>query len=164
WVGESIDLYEGDTRLPAPSLIEVRASLPSDRSFGSSYAEALAHVTGPRLPPDIDLPWTEGLLDVLFDYPIQSDRSRFSIDSRLADDLGGPAGPARRRRAAVRVPRQRRVRAARPALASGGAPVRDARLRAHPRRHRPPAVPVLPGDSVPPDSIAGRGGDGVHGS
>src|SRR5262249_51652038 len=87
WVGESIDLYEGDTRLTTPSLVEVRASLPSDRWFGASYAEALAHVTGPRLPADIDLPWAEGLLDVLFDYPIQSDRSRFSIDSRL-DRLG----------------------------------------------------------------------------
>jgi len=87
WVGEAIDVYEGDTRLPRPRLVEVRPSLPSDRSFTSSYDEALAHVTGPHLPDDTDLPWSSGVLDVLFEYPIQSDRSRLSVDSRL-DRLG----------------------------------------------------------------------------
>ena len=82
WVAEAIEMYEGDTRLPYPAVAEVRASLPSDRSF-ASYDEALAHVTGPRLPDDTELLWTEGLLDVLFEYPIQSDRSRFSIHSKL---------------------------------------------------------------------------------
>ena len=33
-----------------PKLVEARVSLPSDRSF-TSFDEALAHVTGPRLPP-----------------------------------------------------------------------------------------------------------------
>jgi len=87
WVGEAIDVYEGDTRLPLPRLVEVRPSLPSDRSFTSSYDEALAHVTGPRLSDDTDLPWSSGVLDVFFEYPIQSDRSPFSVDSRL-DRLG----------------------------------------------------------------------------
>jgi len=87
WVGEAIDVYEGDTRLPSPRLVEVRPSLPSDRSFTSSYDEALAHVTGARLPDDTDLPWSSGVLDVFFEYPIQSDQSPFSVDSRL-DRLG----------------------------------------------------------------------------
>jgi hypothetical protein len=87
WVGEAIDVYEGDTRLPPPRLVEVRPSLPSDKSFTSSYDEALAHVTGPRLPDDTELPWSSGVLDVFFEYPIQSDRSPFSVDSRL-DRLG----------------------------------------------------------------------------
>jgi len=87
WVGEAIDVYEGDTRLPRPRLVEVRPSLPSDRSFTSSYDEALAHVTGPHLPDDTDLPWSSGVLDAFFEYPIQSDRSRLSVDSRL-DRLG----------------------------------------------------------------------------
>jgi hypothetical protein len=87
WVGEAIDVYEGDTRLPLPRLVEVRPSLPSDRSFTSSYDEALAHLTGPRLPDDTDLPWSSGVLDAFFEYSIQSDRSRFSVDSRL-DRLG----------------------------------------------------------------------------
>ncbi len=99
WVGEAIDVYEGDTRLPLPRLVEVRPSLPSDRSFTSSYDEALAHVTGPRLPDDTDLPWSSGVLDVFFEYPIQSDQSPFSVDSRLEsarapDDHGPPAGAA----------------------------------------------------------------------
>jgi hypothetical protein len=87
WVGEAIDVYEGDTRLPRPRLVEVRASLPSDRSFTSSYDEALAHVTGPHLPDDTDLPWSSGVLDAFFECPIQSDQSRLSVDSRL-DRLG----------------------------------------------------------------------------
>jgi HupE / UreJ protein len=87
WVGEAIDVYEGDTRLSLPALLEVRPSLPSDRSFTSSYDEALAHLTGPRLPNDTDLPWSSGVLDLFFEYPIQSDRSPFSVDSRL-DRLG----------------------------------------------------------------------------
>jgi HupE / UreJ protein len=87
WVGEAIDVYEGDARLPRPRLVEVRASLPSDRSFTSSYDEALAHVTGPQLSDDTELPWSSGVLDVFFEYPIQSDRSRFSVDSRF-DRLG----------------------------------------------------------------------------
>ena len=77
WIADDIDIYEGDAA-SAPRLVEVRASLPSDRSF-TSYDEALAHVTGPRLPDDTELLWSQGLLDVLFEYPIQSDQSKFSI-------------------------------------------------------------------------------------
>src|SRR5205823_9641972 len=57
--------------------------LPSDRSF-TSYEEALAHVTGPSLPPDTEFVWAQGMLDVLFEYAIQSDRSQFAIEPRLA--------------------------------------------------------------------------------
>jgi hypothetical protein len=44
----------------------------------------LAHVTGPRLPNDTNVAWDQTLLDVLFDYPIQSDRSNFSIHPGVA--------------------------------------------------------------------------------
>ena len=40
--------------------------------------------------------------------------------------------------------------------------LRRARLRAHSRRHRSPAVPVLPRDSVPPNPAARRDRDVVH--
>lgn len=83
WVGDFIDVYEEDAQLPKPRVADVRASLQSDRSF-SSYEEALAHVTGPRLPGDMDYTWSQGVLDVLFEYPIHADRSRFSIQPRLA--------------------------------------------------------------------------------
>jgi HupE / UreJ protein len=83
WVGDFLDLYENDVKLPAPTVVSVRASLQSDRSF-ASYDEALAHVTGPPLDPASEFFWSQGLLDILFEYPIQSDRSLFSIDPRLA--------------------------------------------------------------------------------
>src|SRR5258705_1930514 len=53
-------------------------SLDGDRSF-ATYEQALAHVTGPPLSTDISIFWEQGILDVLFEYPIQSDRSYFSI-------------------------------------------------------------------------------------
>jgi hypothetical protein len=83
WVGQNVDLYENGSPLPASSLLDLRVSLPTDRSFGS-YGDALAHVTGPRLPDATDISWTTGLLDAVFETPIESDRSQFSIRPRLA--------------------------------------------------------------------------------
>jgi hypothetical protein len=83
WISDFLDVYENDVQLPKPQVVAVRASLQSDRSF-TSYDDALAHVTGPPLPPDAEFVWAQGLLDVLFEYPIQSDRSTFSIEPRLA--------------------------------------------------------------------------------
>jgi len=78
WIAQNISLYEGDVRLPAPQLVAARASLESDRSF-ASYEEALAHVTGPKLPDETQVVWDQTMLDVLYEYPIVSDRSEFSI-------------------------------------------------------------------------------------
>lgn len=79
WLTDAIELYENDRRLPAPQIAAVRVSLPSDRSF-TSYDEALAHIlTGPRLPVETELYWEQGLLDVLLEYPIESDSSQFSV-------------------------------------------------------------------------------------
>lgn len=83
WISDAIRLYEGDTLLPKPRVVEARASLQSDRSF-VSYEDALAHVTGPRLPLSTEVIWNQALLDVLFEYPIHSDRSDFSIRPGLA--------------------------------------------------------------------------------
>jgi HupE / UreJ protein len=83
WVADNVEIYEGDIRLAYPRIADIRVSLPSDRSFGS-FESALAHVTGPRLPDDMDLYWNQQLLDVLFVYPIASERSAFSIHPRLA--------------------------------------------------------------------------------
>jgi hypothetical protein len=83
WLANDLVMYEGDTRLPAPVVVAARASLPSDRSF-VIYDTALAHVTGPGLPPETVLPWNQAMLDVLLDYPIASDRSTFSVEPKLA--------------------------------------------------------------------------------
>ncbi|HEX7018900.1 MAG TPA: HupE/UreJ family protein, partial [Gemmatimonadaceae bacterium] len=64
-------------------LAAVRASLPSDRSFGT-YEAALAHVTGRPLPAGTRVVWNQAMLDVLFEYAIASDRATFSIQPSLA--------------------------------------------------------------------------------
>src|SRR5205823_4503735 len=79
WISNAIELYEGESRLPKPQILETRVSLPSDRSL-ASWEQALAHVTGPRLPDDSTVFWNQVMIDVLFEYPIRSDRSAFSID------------------------------------------------------------------------------------
>ena len=78
WIGQVVELYEGDVRLEGPGLVAVQASIPSDKSF-ATYEEALAHVTGPRLPDETQLYWQQALLDILLEYPIEWDQSDFSI-------------------------------------------------------------------------------------
>ena len=83
WLAQAMDLYEGDARLDAPAIVATRLSLPSDRSF-ASYDEAFAHIQSARLPDDTTLIWNQAWLDVAFEYPIASDRTRFSIRPELA--------------------------------------------------------------------------------
>jgi hypothetical protein len=83
WISDNVELYEGDTRLSGPRVIDARVSLESERFF-ESYDDALAHVTGARLPSETELYWNQGLLDVLFECPIDSDESYFSIHPRFA--------------------------------------------------------------------------------
>jgi hypothetical protein len=85
WISNFINLYENHTALPKPRVVETRLALPSDRSF-TSYEAAMAHLAGPKL--DTDVFWDQVMLDVLFEYPIQSDRSRFSIEPGGLNRLG----------------------------------------------------------------------------
>jgi len=78
WISNFTEIEENDMPLSKPKIVDARVSLESDKSF-ASYEEALAHVTGPRLPNNVDLYWDQGMLDVLLEYPIQSDKSDFSI-------------------------------------------------------------------------------------
>jgi hypothetical protein len=86
WLARKIELYEEDALVPAPRILSTRVSLESDRSF-DSYEHALAHVTGPALTNGTTIFWEQGILDVLFEYPIQSDRSHFAIHMAF-DRLG----------------------------------------------------------------------------
>ncbi|HET7620181.1 MAG TPA: HupE/UreJ family protein [Vicinamibacterales bacterium] len=83
WLAKDLAFYEDDRPLGAPRLAAVRASLPSDRSFGT-YEAALAHVTGRPLPAGTRVVWNQAMLDVLFEYAIASDRATFSIQPSLA--------------------------------------------------------------------------------
>lgn len=79
WIGDFVELFENGRPLAKPSRVTAaRVSLPSDKSF-NSYEEARAHLSAPPLPADTTLYWQDGLLDVEFTYPIESDRSRFAI-------------------------------------------------------------------------------------
>jgi len=64
-------------------VIAARVSLESDRSF-VSYEAAARHFAWPPMANSIDVAWNQTLLDVWFEYPIRSERSRFSIHSELA--------------------------------------------------------------------------------
>jgi hypothetical protein len=81
WLADNIELYEGDTRLPL-TIVAVRASIPSDRSF-DRYDTALAHFAAPPLPADTQLVWQQALLDVRFEAPIELPSSLFSLRPRL---------------------------------------------------------------------------------
>jgi len=61
-------------------------SLESDRSFATNE-DALAHVSGARLPDATNMVWNQTMLDVLFEYPITSEHSEFAIHPGL-DRLG----------------------------------------------------------------------------
>jgi hypothetical protein len=83
WISDAIDLYEDDRRLGRPRVVETQLGLMSDRSF-TTFEQAMAHVGGQPLPEDTGIYWNQALLDVLFEYPIHSDRARFSIHPGLA--------------------------------------------------------------------------------
>jgi HupE/UreJ protein len=83
WIANDLRFFEGDAPLAPPAIVATKISLPSDRSF-ASYDEAVAHITGPSLAADIELVWNQAMLDVFFEYPIASDRARFSIHPQLA--------------------------------------------------------------------------------
>jgi len=78
WLAEPLQLFENGTQLPFPEIAAIKVSIPSDQSF-REYDTALEHVFGPKLSNDIDLIWQQAMLDVLFEYPIQSETSEFSI-------------------------------------------------------------------------------------
>ncbi len=82
WISNFVAIYEGETPLPKPRVAATQISLESDRSF-LSFEQALAHVTGPRLPNSANVVWDQVLFDVLLEYPIHFDRSRFSIRPRF---------------------------------------------------------------------------------
>jgi hypothetical protein len=78
WIADFVALYENGQRLPAPLVRAVRVDVPSDRSF-ETYDSALANVLAPPLSEDTNIYWEQGVLDVLFEFPIRSDRSQFAI-------------------------------------------------------------------------------------
>lgn len=83
WLVDYIQLFENDSLLSDVEVVATKISLPSDRSF-STFDTALAHILGPPLPETTDLVWQQAMMDVVLEYAIVSDQSRFSILSELA--------------------------------------------------------------------------------
>jgi hypothetical protein len=82
WLSNELELYENDARLPNPRVLDARVSLESDRSF-VAYEQAMANFSAPRLKNDTELYWNQGLMDVLLEYSIVSEKNQFSIRPRL---------------------------------------------------------------------------------
>jgi HupE / UreJ protein len=79
WIASDVVLYDRGVRLTEPRVLDVRPSLLADDSF-RTYETALAHLTGPPLPADTAFVWNQGLLDVLLEYPMESEGSELAID------------------------------------------------------------------------------------
>ena len=70
----------------AQGTVEIRDRLERDLAYLEElelplvvlHDQELAHVTGPKLSNGTAIFWDQLMLDVLFEYPIQSDQSRFS--------------------------------------------------------------------------------------
>jgi hypothetical protein len=78
WIRDFVEIYENGALLGKPRLVGARVSLPSDRSF-ASYDQALAHIRSGPLPADTEMYWKQGLMDVAYEYAVESDRSDFAV-------------------------------------------------------------------------------------
>ena len=83
WIADDLRFYENGAALGAPRIAATRISLPSERVF-TSYDSAAAHTTGAPLPDDTQIMWKQAMLDVVLEYPIASEASRFSVRPTLA--------------------------------------------------------------------------------
>ena len=83
WIADYVALFEESARLPTPTVVAARISLPSDPSF-AAYDRALTHIRSPPLAPDVDLMLEQAMLDVILRTPVASPESRFSIDPAWA--------------------------------------------------------------------------------
>ena len=83
WIAQGTRFFEDGGALAPARIAAIRVTLPSDPRF-DSYEAALANVHASPLPPTTDLVWTQALVDILLEYPIRSDRSRFSFETEFA--------------------------------------------------------------------------------
>lgn len=82
WVAGYVTMFEDGEDLGRPTVTAVRIAIPGDRAF-VSWERALANVRSEPLPDGVDLPPGQAMVDVLLQWPIESERSEFSIQSGL---------------------------------------------------------------------------------
>lgn len=84
WVADAITLRDGSTALSAPTVIAVRAALPSDGAF-DAFASALAAVSQQALPAATDLPHGQLRLEVLLEVAVNALVRDLVIEPRWAN-------------------------------------------------------------------------------
>ena len=80
WISDYTRIYENNQPLNAPTIIQTRLSPPSNRAF-TSFNKALAHINKPSNITYLNQ--DQALLDIHFDYLIESENSDFSIEPAL---------------------------------------------------------------------------------
>lgn len=83
YISQNLRLFENGGRLEENKLVAARVDLPSDRSF-TDYDSALKNVLSAPLDDTTDLYWSQGVMDVLVRFPIQSEDSNFAFESDLS--------------------------------------------------------------------------------
>jgi len=78
WIAQYVEMYEGSVNLGYPEVEAARIAIPGDQAF-RSYDAALANVLSAPLPPAVELPPQQAMLDVLLEWDISSEDSDFSI-------------------------------------------------------------------------------------
>jgi len=81
WLGLPMQFFENDVDLGPPEITVARIELPSDPSF-REYDDAVANILSPSLTTEA-LHYSNAIFDVLFEYPISSVDSDFSIHPRF---------------------------------------------------------------------------------
>jgi hypothetical protein len=83
WIAGFIEAYENGRRLPDARIVATRITMPSDRAY-AGYESALARALGPPLEPATEIPWNQASIDVVLEYPVESERSSFALRPELA--------------------------------------------------------------------------------
>jgi len=83
---DNLVVLENGARRQPNKASQIRVSYSSDQSF-MSYARALSHLEGSRIPWTQDIYWKQQYLDVAYDYKIDSADSQFVVHPHF-DRLG----------------------------------------------------------------------------
>ncbi|MBL0939560.1 MAG: HupE/UreJ family protein [Gemmatimonadaceae bacterium] len=83
WVADGIDVRDGSRDLGRPTIIGVRAALPSDRAF-EDYASAMRAIQSAPYDSTIDVPHGQLRLDVWLEWPVTTPVTDLVLDPQWA--------------------------------------------------------------------------------
>lgn len=82
YLTDELRIFENGIEIEDKTITAYRLDTPQDRSF-SEYDTAIANIKSPRLTNDEKIYYGQTVLDILYEFPIQSDISQFSIHATL---------------------------------------------------------------------------------